>query len=339
MKSRALFAVFGFLTLGLSVGASPSCRAQETPTPARALLVLSNAESGLSIVDAASGKVIARVPTGTNPHEVTVSADGKTAYVANYGNQTPGSSLTVIDLAARKAVKTVNLPGLVRPHGIVEHRGKVYFTAEANEAVARYDPATDKVDWQATTGQKISHMLVVAPDGKTLYTANAASDTVTALFIPSGKTIHIPTGKGPEGISIAPDDKTVWAANRGDGTLSVIDTATHRVIKTLPAGKLPIRAAFTPDGKRVLVTDPVSGDLRVYDAAKQELEQAFPVGGGGMAIVVTPDSGTAYVALRNTGAVAVVDLKTLKVTGKIEGVGAVPDGMAWAERREGTSAG
>jgi DNA-binding beta-propeller fold protein YncE len=119
----------------------------------------------------------------------------------------------------------------------------------------------------------------------------------------------------------------------------VIDTATSRVVKTLPAGKLPIRAAFTPDGKRVLISDPVSGELRVYDAAKQELEQAFPVGTGGMAIVVTPDSGTAYIALRNTGDVAIVDLKTLKVTGKIEGVGAVPDGMAWAERKPVASAG
>lgn len=326
-------AACGLMIGALASGIPAVCQAQESPTPTRTLLVLTNAESGLSIVDVATNKVVTRVPTGANPHEVAVSADGRLAYVADYGNQTPGTTLTVIDLTTRKAVKTVKLPGLTRPHGIVERGGKLYFTAETSESVARYDPAADKIDWQASTGQKLSHMLAVAPDGKTLYTANIGSDTVTAVAIPSGRTTQIPTGKGPEGIALSPDGKTVWAANRGDGTVSVIDTATSRVVKTLPAGKLPIRAAFTPDGKRVLISDPVSGELHVYDAAKQELEQAFPVGAGGMAIVVTPDSGTAYIALRNTGNIAIVDLKVLKVTGKIEGVGMVPDGMAWSERK------
>ena len=133
MHSRAyLAAALGLLTLAIATCASPSCQAQEPPTPARTLLVLTNAESGLSIVDVATNKVITRVATGANPHEVTVSADGKFAYVADYGNQTPGSTLTVIDLVARKTVKTVKLPGLTRPHGIVEQGGKIYFTAETS---------------------------------------------------------------------------------------------------------------------------------------------------------------------------------------------------------------
>jgi hypothetical protein len=60
----------------------------------------------------------------------------------------------------------------------------------------------------------------------------------------------------------------------------------------------------------------------------------FALKPGAMAIVVTPHSAMAYVALRNSERVAIVDQKTLQMTGKIDGVGPVPDGMAWAERRK-----
>lgn len=333
-RRRTVLPLIATVLMNLSLGISPSCHAQEptSPTPSSALVVLTNVESALSIVDVATKKVIARLPTGKNPHEVTVSRDGKLAYVSDYGNQTPGDSLTILDLTTQKPVKTVKLEGLQRPHGIVEQGGKIYFTLEANETVARYDPVAGKVDWQAKTGQKVSHMLAVAPDGKTLYTANIGSDSVTAIAIPAGTATHVATGKGPEGIALSPNGKEVWVANRGEGTLSVIETSTMKVVKTIPAGQLPIRAAFTPDGKQVLVTDAVAGNLLVFDASKRERIESISVGSGAMSIVATPDSATAYIALRQSGTVAIVDLKTRKVIGKIEGVGPVPDGMAWAQR-------
>ena len=49
------------------------------------LLALSKRDGTLSVVDPSSLKVLARVPVGKDPHEVVASADGKTAYVSNYG--------------------------------------------------------------------------------------------------------------------------------------------------------------------------------------------------------------------------------------------------------------
>src|ERR1051326_6248459 len=121
------------------------------------LLVLNKPEGKLLLVDPAQKKVIGEVPTGTGPHEVTVSADGKLAFVANYGDQTPGDSLSVIDLQTRKELRRVNLGPLRRHHGIVESKGKIYFTVEMNKAIGRYDPATDHVDWLMGTGQDLTH--------------------------------------------------------------------------------------------------------------------------------------------------------------------------------------
>jgi YVTN family beta-propeller protein len=71
------------------------------------LRVLNKSDDTVSLVDLASKKSVATIPTGSGPHEVAVSADGRTAVVCNYGSQlSPGSTLTVIDIAARKASRT-----------------------------------------------------------------------------------------------------------------------------------------------------------------------------------------------------------------------------------------
>ena len=73
------------------------------------LVALNKADSTLAIIDPAEMKILGKVPTGDSPHEVVLSSDGKTAFVANYGAQTPGSSLSVVDTEARKELRRVDL--------------------------------------------------------------------------------------------------------------------------------------------------------------------------------------------------------------------------------------
>src|ERR1700753_4363374 len=132
-----------------------ACKAQSGQ-----LLALSKGNHTLAIVDPATLKVIARVPVGTDPHEVVASADGKTAYVSIYG----GGSLheiNVIDLVAQKALPTVDTKPMNGPHGLAFAAGKVWFSAEGAKMVGRYDPATGKFDWAMGTGQNRTHMVYV----------------------------------------------------------------------------------------------------------------------------------------------------------------------------------
>src|SRR5450755_484008 len=100
-------------------------------TPPKALLVLSKADTTLAIVDPTSLKVIARMPSGPEPHEVVASADGKFAYISNYGGGAY-NTITVVDLMAQKTLPAIDLGPLRGPHGLVFVAGKVWFTAEVN---------------------------------------------------------------------------------------------------------------------------------------------------------------------------------------------------------------
>lgn len=130
---------------------------------------------------------------------------------------------------------------------------------------------------------------------------------------------------------MSPNGKEVWVAHRDDGGVSIIDTATDTVKATIPqVGKTPIRVAVTPDSRRVLITAPNSSEVIVFDAASRKIEKRITVPGGLMAIMAAPDGKRAYVGIIKAGAVGIIDLNTLTLSGTVEGTGPHTDGIAWA---------
>jgi YVTN family beta-propeller protein len=147
-------------------------------TPPSALLVLNKGDDTIAIVDSTTLKVVGRAPAGQNPHEVVGSADGKLAFISNYG---AGHTLSVVDVVAQKGLPAVELGAMHSPHGLAVSDGKIYFTAEANKVIGRYDPATGRIDWILGLGQNRTHMIVVSKDSKKIFTSNVNSDTISII--------------------------------------------------------------------------------------------------------------------------------------------------------------
>jgi YVTN family beta-propeller protein len=82
-KSEFIRILIANLFLTLFICSSFNASAQSTPP--RSLLALSKADHVLAIIDPVTLKIIAKVPVGSDPHEVIASADGKTAWVTIYG--------------------------------------------------------------------------------------------------------------------------------------------------------------------------------------------------------------------------------------------------------------
>jgi YVTN family beta-propeller protein len=321
----------------LLFGAANSLLAQ---IPSPALLVLEKNDKSMAIVDPSTLKVVGRVPAGEDPHEIVASDDGKYAYISNYGAfQNPQHTISIADLSAQKALPAIDLGALRAPHGLEMVNGKVYFTAEGSKVIGRYDPSTHQVDWTMGIGQNRTHMLAVSQDETRIFTANVNSDTISILDRDKNGDASgwiqtpISVGKGPEGFDVSPDGKEVWVANSHDGTLSIIDVASRKVVQTLDLHtKFANRVKFSPDGKLVLISDLGMGDLIALDAAARKEIKRLNLGRGVAGILIVPDGSRAYVAVSTDSQVAVVDLKTFSVTGRIT-TGKGPDGMAWTVRK------
>lgn len=305
--------------------------AADVPTPA--LLVLNKEEATLAIVDPASGKVVGRAKTGDGPHEVEASADGRYAFVTNYGARSPGNSLSVIDLAAQKELRRVELTPMQRPHGIAVAEGKVWFTAEANKLIGRYDPTANRIDYLLGTGQNGTHMVMLNKDNSRIYASNIASDSIS-VFSPTPDATNwnqtvIPVGKGPEGMDLTPNGRELWAAHSRDGGVSIIDLNEKKVTGTIDIGtKRSNRLKFTLDGKYALVSDLAGGELVILDTAARKVIKRLALGKMPEGILMDPSGSRAFIAVAGDNKVAILDLKTLAVTGHLE-TGAGPDGMAW----------
>lgn len=340
VKMHGRLSTAGFLLLAM-VGFTTSCAAQAVPK--KTLLALSKTDHTLAVVDPVSFKILAKMPVGTDPHEVVASADGKTAFVSIYGG---GSlhELDIIDLVAQKSLTPVDTKPFMGPHGLAFANGKAWITTEGSKTVESFDPATGKFDWTMGTGQNRTHMIYVTPDGKRVYTSNVNSGTVSILqdtlvrgFGPPNAPRHedwmqtvVPVGRGSEGFDVSPDGKELWTAAADDGDVYIIDLvnkkAAGKIVAKIPGAN---RLKFTPDGKRVLVSSLRTGDVVVLDAATHKELKRISTGHGAAGILIDTDGSRAFIGCSADNYVAVIDLNTYQVIAHIN-VGGVPDGLAWA---------
>jgi YVTN family beta-propeller protein len=361
MISGRVFALVLFCSGGALLNAAE--------TPPTALLVLAKTDQTLSIVDPTTLTIVGQVPSGPDPHEVIASADGKFAYISNYGGGSY-NTITVVDLVNQKASSVIDLGPLRGPHGLTFVGAKLWFTAEGAKAIGSYDPATKTIDWILGTGQDRTHMIYVFADLNRIVTSNVSSATMTLIEkgngpgrgpggpppqpvgpgMPSGpggpngggpmgapqtnwtETV-VPVGNGAEGFDVSPDGKEIWVANAQDGTISIIDVASKKVVQTLDANlKGANRLKISPDGKLVFVATLRAPDLAVIDAATRKDVKRIKIGRGAAGILFQPDGLRAYVACTPDDYVVVIDVKSLEITGKIA-TGKRPDGLAWALRK------
>ena len=186
-------------------------------------------------------------------------------------------------------------------------------------------------------------MIYVTADAKKIYTTNVSSGTVSilvdTLITPSfpGAKPHedwtqtiVPTARGSEGFDVSPNGNELWTASSEDGTISIIDLAAKKLAAKIDANvKGANRLMFTPDGKMVFISNLQSGDLTIYDTQSRKEIKRLKIGHGAAGILMDTDGSRAFVACSADNYIAVIDLKTLEVTGHLD-VGGVPDGLAWA---------
>lgn len=324
MKTPAVQLLVALAMLASSAGAQVSLSGT--------LVVTNKSPSTATIIDVASGRTIAVLPTGAGPHEVILASHGRIAVVTDYGSQSGGKTLTVVGPNLQRVIRTIDLGQYTRPHGIAFLPGDslVVITSETSHNVVIANVLTGQVRSAIATEGQGSHMVGVTADGSRAYTGNIGSNTVSELDLRTGKftrSWNVPAQ--PEAINVTPDGKEVWVGSNATGVVSVIDVASGTVTPAAEGLGWPYRVLYTPDVKTVLLPDLRGEELRFVDrASKRELGRISFKGGGPQGIAITPDGRYAFQSLSQEGRVAIVDVARRKVVGYLA-AGDTPDGVAY----------
>jgi YVTN family beta-propeller protein len=301
------------------------------PAIAETLLIGNKAENTVSFVDLATGKERARIETGSSPHEIAISPDGRQAAVVAYG----GTTIDVFDVATTKRVKRIELAPNAAPHGIAWLRdGRILAAAEKSRSLAIVDPRKGSVRAVATD-QEGSHMVAVSPDQRRAYVANVRSGTISIIDLRLEKKLgDISVGGNPEGLAITRDGKELWVGDNSTPRLRVIDLVTRKTVATLSTDPVAIRVAISPDGKTAVTSNIGVGTINVFDVAARKPLRTISVSGSREAIQVTllfsRDGKRLYVAETGKNTIAEVDLAAGRVLRRIaagkngDGLGIAP---------------
>jgi len=295
--------------------ANPTSPVEPQP-PARALAIPSTLESPIAV--------------GPTPGFVTVSADGRHAYVA-HGE---AGFLTVVDTVTDQVSGRIPMRSGPPQHIAVTPDGSrafvsVFDAQQTVNAVAVLDTRTSQVLLTIPVEQQ-PMALTIGPDQRYVYVPGRGA--VDVLDATTGRTIaEVAVPGDPYSIRISPGGAWGYIAVPDRNQVSVVDTADYRIGPPIGVGASPRGMALSPDGKLLAVACFGSNEVYVIDSATRQVVQTATVGTGPMDVAFTPDGRYVYTADVDSGTVTVVDPESGAVTASIPtpsptSVSFLPDG-------------
>ncbi len=199
----------------------------------------------------------------------------------------------------------------------------------SNDSVVELAPLANGIQRRINIGRGNPHAHWMSHDGKLMVTPNAFSADSTQYSF-AGDVIEgiFDAGALPIATGMTPDSKFTYVASLLNSTITVINTQTKAVVKTIEllekydplggcpgsafyqslagkdcsfVGALPIQTPVSPDGKSMVTANTLSGTITVVDPATNTVVKMLPCDPG--------CHGVQYGARKNGGYYAYVSSK------------------------------
>ena len=117
---------------------------------------------------------------------------------------------------------------------------------------------------------------------------------------------HVATARGAvRSRALGGGHRRIYVTNRGGTTISVIDTATNKVVEVIKGIESPEVVRFSPDGSLLYIASRAVDELYVMDRKSGKYLKKVPLSGWANDAMVTNDGKLILVCIRNTGTEAV----------------------------------
>ncbi len=216
-----------------------------------------------------AGKANSAITTGGVVAGLDVSKDGKTLVAANFEND----SISVIDTVTRLVKKEIK-----------------FFVPGSSVATGEfpYDVAIKS----NVNGSALS-----------AFVSSQRDDEVLAVNLATESKVRIPVGAQPNDLLLSRDQKLLYVANGNSDTVSVIDTNTNKLVRTLSLarfgekykGSNPNSLALSPDGSTLYVTLGGENAVAVVNLRINRVLGRIPTGWLPNSVSVSPDGHNIYV--------------------------------------------
>jgi YVTN family beta-propeller protein len=258
----------------------------------KTLWVLNNQGDSLMQIDPSTGKKGETVPVD-DPYNLYYTPDGKYALVV-------AERLRRLDFRDPQTMRLQH--SLAVPCRGVNH---LDYSANGRYLIASCEFSNDLIKVDVAERKVLGKLPLprrrgqpqdvrLSPDGKVFYVADMRAHGVYLIDGESFTVLDfLATGKGAHGLNVSRDSRVLYVSNRGEGSISVIDFATRKVVQKwrFPGGGSPDMGGLSVDGKVLWLGGRYHHEVYAIDTTTGRLLARIKVGKGPHGVCLYPQPG------------------------------------------------
>jgi len=259
-----------------------------------------------------------------NPHNMWTDRSQSLIYQTEWFD----SKLTVFERESGKLLRQLSVgeaPSHVMTRTDTDEVHVALNGEEDSRAVVELSPLATSVERRIDIGRGNPHAHWMSHDGKMMVTPNVFSGDSSIFDFTTNKAAIVPAGALAIATGMMPDSSKYYVANFLDSTITVIETKTAKVLKTInllqnydpiggaitgPVGGLPIQTPVSPDGRYMVTANTLTATILITDTKTDQLVAMLPGEAGTHGVQFGAKKGGgyyAYVANKFANVLTIVD--------------------------------
>jgi uncharacterized protein (TIGR03437 family) len=220
------------------------------------------------------------------------------------------NEIKLLNLSQRQIIGSIPTGLMPAEMLILPDNRTAFVTNPESDSVSVVDIEA-RTSWQIEQVGDLPGSLIGSPDGRSVYIALEGSNEVKVLREWTSEGVsslaRIPVGASPVQVNLSPGGRFLYVVNRDDNSVSVIDTSSLAVVKTLAVGSQPVQFALSPTLQTAFVVNSGSDSVSVVDLATNEITGEISVGSGPSGVAFSTNGQFLYVINRDSNNISVVD--------------------------------